>query len=175
MKKAQQEDAKMEAENNPAVLESSNADSKPNIIMVDSDKWQVIADFIERVDKLTDPNFKVVAEYVPSKELKDMFNGIVNSSRSIVEQIKNSTSDAAFAKVRSQIVEDVKKSQSNQRMELWVWRSLYALFGLAGVLWCVLELMKRYHVKSPMEVVLLFFGFIGWTYLFYKIGRRTKD
>lgn len=178
MKKTEQEDALLEANGKAVMTESSGEHPGGHHIMVNSDNMKMIADFIERVDMLTNPDFKIKAEYVPSEEFKDVITSFSQSAEGLASEMKkyyDSIPEKVFEKVRSQIMEDVKNSQSNQRMELWVWRILYALFGLVGVLWFVLELMRRYRVESPMEVVFLIFGFIGWTALFYKIGGWMKD
>lgn len=178
MKKTEQEDALFESNANPVITESSVVDSDDHHIMVSSDNMKMIADFINRVDVLTNPEFKIKAEYVPSEEFKSVVNSFTQSAVEITGELKryyDAIPEKTFEKVRSQIMEDVKKSQSNQRIELWVWRILYALFGLVGVLWGILELMRRYSVESPMEVLLLIFIFIGWTCLFYKLGGWLKN
>lgn len=178
MKKTEQEDALFESNANPVMTESSVENSEDRHIVVNSDNMKMIADFINRVDVLTNPNFKIKAEYVPSKEFKSLITEFSQSAVGVADEMKkyyDSIPERVFEKIRSQIVEEVKNSQSIIRTEVWWWRISFGLFCLVGVLWAVLELMRKYSVESTTEALLWTVGVIVWTCITCRITWWMKN
>lgn len=179
MKKTEQEDALFESNANPVITESSVEDSEDRHIVVNSDNMKMIADFINRVDVLTNPDFKITAEYVPSEDFKSVVNSFTQSAAEITDELKkyyDAIPEKTFEKVRSQIMEDVKKSQSNQRTELWLWR-IVGGYGVLGLVTFGLWWMRQNSVlgNNPMEIFACVAVVLGLIILAYKMGGWMKN
>lgn len=179
MKKTEQEDALLEANANLVMPESSEEHSEDCSIVMNSDNMKMVADFIKRVDVLTNPNFKIRAEYVPSEEFKSVIASFSQSAKGLAGEMKkyyDSIPEKVFDKVRSQIMEDVKRSQSNQRTELWGWRIFgwYSIFGwVCLVLWWMCQ--NSIIGNNTMAISACVAVVLGLLILAYKMGGWMKN
>lgn len=178
LKRAEQEDATLEGGAHSVAYEATNDSSKALGITMTSEDLKLIADFVEVCRKITDPNFRQIGLMCPSDEMKRLYTSMVEASEAVkgeLEKCHAAIPKEVFEKVRSQIVDDVKKAQSGRTIELWLWR-IFGSFSIVGWLGLCYWWMRQQSIigNDPVEGLIAITCVVILALGMFKLGGWLK-